>query len=158
MDTKRLLEGMFYIGEVSSLEPQTGMVRVVRSDKENKVSGELFVIQRGSSRSKDYWMPAEGELVRCLQLPNFSGKGTGDGFILGTFYSQADTPPAGASADTRVLSHPGDMVLNVGGTLTIHAGSLDVQGAGDVVASGISLTGHDQGGVVSGGSTTSCPQ
>ena len=71
MDTKRLLEGMFYIGEVSSLEPQTGMVRVVRSDKENKVSGELFVIQRGSSRSKDYWMPAVGDQVLCLQLPKF---------------------------------------------------------------------------------------
>ena len=29
---------------------------------------------------------------------------------------------------------------------------------GDVVASGISLTGHVHGGVVSGGSTTSGPQ
>ena len=129
MDTKRLLEGMFYIGEVSSLEPQTGMVRVVRSDKENKVSGELFVIQRGSSRSKDYgclrWV------IRCSVCScRIFRKRNRRWFILGTFYSQADTPPAGASADTRVLSHPGDMVLNVGGTLTIHAGSLDVQGAG----------------------------
>ena len=71
MDTKRLLEGMFYIGEVSSLEPQTGMVRVVRSDKENKVCGEKLVIKRGSSRSKEYWMPAVGDHVVCFQLPNF---------------------------------------------------------------------------------------
>ena len=59
---------------------------------------------------------------------------------------------------TRVLSHPGDMTLRIGGTLTIEAGTLDVRGGGDVVASGISLTGHVHGGVQSGGSTTSGPQ
>jgi phage baseplate assembly protein gpV len=158
MDTKQLLEGMLYIGDVSSVDPGTGMVRVVRSDKDNKVSGELAVLQRGSSSSKDYWLPAVGDQVLCLQLPNFSGKGTGDGFVLGTFYSKVDSPPDGAAAGTRVLNHPGDMIMTIGGTLTIHAGTLDIQGAGDVVASEISLKGHTHSGVETGGGSTGGPQ
>lgn len=158
MDIKRLLDGMLYIGDISSVDPGTGMVRVVRTDKSSKVSGELSVLQRGSSSSKDYWLPAVGDQVLCLQLPNFSGKGTGDGFVLGTFYSKVDVPPDGAAVGTRVLNHPGNMTMTIGGTLTIHAGTLDIQGGGDVVASGISLKGHTHGGVESGGGSTGTPQ
>ena len=80
------------------------------------------------------------------------------GWIVGACYSDVDMVPAGASGSTRVLSHPGDMTMRIGGTLTIEAGTLDIRGGGDVVASGISLTGHVHGGVQSGGSTTSGPQ
>lgn len=156
--TKSALENILFYGVVSSLEPTTGTVRVTREDKGNKVTDSLFVLQRGTKSTKDFWMPAVGDQVLCMQMPNFSGKGTGDGFVIGAFYSTVDAVPGSASATTRVVDHPGDMVLNIGGTLKITAGTLDVSGGGDVVASGISLNSHVHGGVKSGGSSTSGPQ
>ena len=50
-----------------------------------------------------------------------------------------------------MLTVPGDMTLNVGGTLSINSSG------GDVVVNGISLVHHVHGGVESGGSTTSGP-
>lgn len=141
------LDRLMFIGTVSSQNAGAGMVRVVREDKAGKVTAELAVLQRGTATSKDYWMPAVGDQVLCLQLPNFSGKGIGAGFVLGAFYSTVDTPPGGVAASTRVLDHPGDMMLTIGGKLTIKAGTLDISGGGDVVASGISLTGHTHTGV-----------
>lgn len=156
--TKNALENILFYGVVSSQNPGNGTVRVTREDKSDKVTAELMVLQRGTKSSKDFWLPAVGDQVLCLQTPNFSGKGTGDGFVLGAFYSAVDTVPNGASASTRVLTHPGDMIMQIGGTLRITAGTLDISGGGDVKASGISLNSHTHGGVMSGGSSTSGPQ
>lgn len=157
-DVKKELENMVFVGVVSSQNAAGGTVKVVRPDKGNKLTAELFVLQRGTHESKDYWLPAVGDQVLCIMLPNFSGRGTHDGFVIGAFYSSTDTPPGGAGTLSRVLDHPGDLTLNVGGTLTINAGTLAVQGGGDVVASGISLAGHVHGGVLPGGATTAGPQ
>nr|DAL33575.1 MAG TPA_asm: baseplate assembly protein [Caudoviricetes sp.] len=158
ISAKGLLENLIFIGNVSSLNPAQGTVRVTRPDKGDKVTSDMAVLQRGTKDSKDYWMPAVGDQVLCMQLPNFSGSGVGDGFVIGAFYSTVDGVPGGANATTRVLNHPGNVTMNIGGTLTIHAGTLDIVGGGDVVASGISLTKHVHGGVESGGGTTSGPK
>jgi len=143
---QRDLESMFFTGTVSTQNPNAGTVTVYRDDKETTAS-DLFVLQRGCASSKDYWLPAVGDKVLCIQTPNFGGKGAGEGYVLGSYYNDTDTTPSGASASTRVLNHPGDVILNVGGTFSVHAGTLDITGGGDVVASGRSLVGHTHTGV-----------
>lgn len=154
MDTniKKLLEKLIFYGTVCALTPKDGTVRVCREDKGNKVTNDMFVLQRGSSESKDFWMPAVGDQVLCIQMPNFSGAGVGDGFVLGTFFSSTDAPPGGADANTRVIDTPGNLKINIGGALQINASS------GDVVVNGISLVSHVHSGVTPGGSKTSTPE
>lgn len=145
-ETQRLLEGLFFVGTVSTQNPSDGIVSVYREDKD-KVTENLFVLQRGSASTKDFWIPSVGDKVLCIQTPNFGGKGVGEGYVLGSYYNDTDTAPGEASATTRVLNHPGDVILNVGGTFSVHAGTLDISGGGDVVASGRSLVGHTHTGV-----------
>lgn len=152
------LSEYIFVGLVSSIDAAHGTAVVTRPDRDGRTTAPLPVLQRGAKDTKDFWMPAIDDQVLCILLPNASGKGPSMGWIIGACYSDVDTVPAGASGSTRVLVHPGDMTLRIGGTLTIEAGTLDVRGGGDVVASGISLTGHVHGGVQSGGSTTSGPQ
>ena len=143
---------MIFIGNVSSTIPEEGKAVVTRLDREGVVTAPLSVINRGAAHDKDYWMPAIDDQVLCIMLPNRSGRGFSDGFIIGTFFSSADPTPDGADNGKRVLTVPGDMTLNVGGTLSINSSG------GDVVVNGISLVHHVHGGVVSGGSTTSGPE
>ena len=145
-ETQRLLEGLFFVGTVSTQNPSDGTVSVYREDKD-KVTENLFVLQRGSASTKDFWIPSVCDKVLCIQTPNFGGKGVGEGYVLGSYYNDTDTAPGEASATTRVLNHPGDVILNVGGTFSVHAGTLDISGGGDVVASGRSLVGHTHTGV-----------
>lgn len=145
-ETQRLLEGLFFVGTVSTQNPSDGTVSVYREDKD-KVTENLFVLQRGSASTKDFWIPSVGDKVLCIQTPNFGGKGVGEGYVLGSYYNDTDTAPGEASATTRVLNHPGDVILNVGGTFSVHAGTLDISGGGDVVASGRSLVRHTHTGV-----------
>lgn len=152
------LSEYIFVGLVSSIDAAHGTAVVTRPDRDGRTTAPLPVLQRGAKDTKDFWMPAIDDQVLCILLPNTSGKGPSMGWIVGACYSDVDTVPAGASGSTRVLSHPGDMTMRIGGTLTIEAGTLDIHGGGDVVASGISLTGHVHGGVQSGGSTTSGPQ
>lgn len=153
------LDNIIFIGRVSSLNVPEGTVVVTRPDKGGKTTAPLFVLQRGTSESKDYWMPGIDDQVACLLLPNISGKGAGTGFVLGAVYSSVDTPPAGAGEHSRVLDHKGDLTIRVSGTLSLETGALIARAsggsvviAGDVVASGVSLRRHTHPGD-SGGST-----
>lgn len=150
--TKTVLENLFFCGTVCSVTPDRATARVVREDKNNKTTGELFVLQHGSANVKDYWMPAVGDQVLCIQMPNYSGTGVGDGFILGTYYNSVDLPPGGAASDTRVLQTSGNLKMVIGGSLSIEAAG------GDVTVNGISLVNHTHGGVESGGSKTGKPE
>jgi phage baseplate assembly protein V len=76
------------VGTVSSIYPERCTARVFFEDK-NMVSKELPIVVRGAQDNKDYWMPAIGEQVLCLFLPN----GNGEGFILGAIYNDEDLPP-----------------------------------------------------------------
>lgn len=146
------LSDMVFIGNVSSTLPDEGKAIVTRLDRDGVVTAPLSVLNRGTASAKDYWMPAIDDQVLCIMLPNRAGRGFSDGFIIGTFFSQADPVPGGSGDGKRVLDVPGDMTLNVGGTLAINSSS------GDVVVNGISLVHHVHGGVQSGGGTTGTPK
>jgi phage baseplate assembly protein V len=83
-----ILMELIKTGRVSSVYPDRCTAKVVFSDRDDLVSGELQVVQTGSQDNKSYWMPTVGEQVVCLFPPN----GKGDGFILGTLYNDEDQP------------------------------------------------------------------
>lgn len=128
--TKTTLENLFFIGRVSSINPLTGCVTVTRPDKDDKVTGELMVLQRGTASTKEYWLPAVDDQVLCVMLPNFSGKGTGTGFVLGAFYSTVDVPME-SDPEARSIRFPdGSYVRYQGGNIEIHAtGDVTITGA-----------------------------
>lgn len=84
MDTN-FIKNIIRIGRVSSIDVNTNTARVAFSDKDDLVSGNLMIVNRGSMVDKDYWIPDIDEQVLCLMQPNASGKGLNDGFILGSF-------------------------------------------------------------------------
>lgn len=97
MDTNAI-RNLVRAGVVSSVNPAEGTVRVVFDDKDDMVSYDLPVLNRGSMRNKDYWLPDVGEQVVCLFAPN--GKNLNQGWILGSYFSDADAPQV-ASVDKR---------------------------------------------------------
>lgn len=85
MDTD-VIKRLVRVGRVSAVNPARMSARVVFVDMENTVSAELPVLCQGSLKRKQYWLPDIDEQVACLMMTNASGKGSNDGFILGTFF------------------------------------------------------------------------
>lgn len=139
MDTN-FIKNIIRIGRVSSIDVNTNTARVAFSDKDDLVSGNLMIVNRGSMVDKDYWIPDIDEQVLCLMQPNASGKGLNDGFILGSFFS-AEDPPQESSADVRavkfsdgtVVKHDrktGNLTINATGDISIIAGgAVTIKGA-----------------------------
>ncbi|HWR07745.1 phage baseplate assembly protein V [Sporomusa sp.] len=157
-----VLKNMVRVGRISSINPANGTVRVVFEDRKNDVSYDLPVLVRQSVKNKDYFMPDVGEQAVCLFLPN----GNAQGFCLGSFYSDVDTPPASDPNKRHITFEDGTSIEYDRGThtLTIQAqGPVNITAAGnvnvtgDVIANGVSLTTHIHGGVQSGASTTGQP-
>ena len=178
-----ILGRLIKIGEVSSIDPVNCTARVVFDDDDSLVSRPLKVIQRNSLKNKDFAMPAIGEDVVCVFLPN----ATEEGFIIGSFYAGAIKPPESTETKRTVLFADGTRVcydtatgsLSVTGAkaITLNApsvtldgnvaitGTLAVAGAvtadstvtasGDVVGAGISLQKHTHTGNL--GAPTSPP-
>lgn len=157
-----VLKNLIRVGRISSIDPDNATVRVVFEDRQNDVSYNLPVLVRQSQKNKDYFMPDVGEQVVCLFLPN----GNAQGFCLGSFYSDADTPPVNNPNKRHVRFEDGTSVEYNRGThvLTIQtqgtvnivaAGNINV--TGDVIADGISLKTHVHGGVEPGGGKTGQP-
>jgi|SRR5690606_8735122 len=96
--------GLIRIGRVSSVNPSACAARVVFEDREDTVSFELPIIVRGSQDTKDYWLPVPGEQVLCVFVNST------DGFIVGSFYSDADQPPAATPAKRCVTFPDGNSV------------------------------------------------
>lgn len=120
---------MIFVGIVSKRNDAEGRVTVTRPDRDNQQSAELAVLQRGTHGTKEYWMPAIGDQVVCLHLPNEGGKGSGVGYVLGAVYSDKDKP-AEQDADVRSTVFPdGSYVRYENGNIHIHA-------AGEVFISG----------------------
>ena len=121
MDTKTLLENLFFIGIVTELRPGEGMAVVRMPDHDDKPTAPLFVLQRGTAKTKHYWMPAIDEQVLCVRTPNFADKGMGEGFILGAIYSDVDAPMED-DAETRSVVFPdGSFIRYQKGEVSIHA-------------------------------------
>lgn len=97
------------IGVVVSVHPERHRVRVRFNDKDEMVSDELPVLVPGSLKNKAQCLPDENELVLCAFLPS----GEEAGFVLGSFYSEADKPLS-EDRDEYLLKIPG------GGCISIH--------------------------------------
>lgn len=83
-----LISQLIRTGKVSSINPANCTAKVVFEDLDNKVSGDLRLLMNKTQDDKDYWLPDIGEMVECLFLPI----GMSEGIILGSTYSEADTP------------------------------------------------------------------
>ena len=139
MDTN-FIKNIIRIGRVSSIDVSTNTARVAFSDKDDLVSGNLMIVNRGSMVDKDYWIPDIYEQVLCLMMPNKSGQGLNEGFIIGSFFSAEDGPQE-RSADVRaikfgdgtVIKHDrstGNLTINATGDISIiAAGTLTIRGA-----------------------------
>ena len=88
INNEKTIQNLFRVGKVSSVNPDNDTVRVVFPDKNNMVTAELPVLNRGSKVVKDYWLPDIGEQVLCLFLPN----GNSQGFCVGSYFSDVDAP------------------------------------------------------------------
>lgn len=135
MDIKRLIR----VGTVSSINAAAGTVRVAFAAQDDMVTYELPVITRGSKNNKDYWLPDVDEQVLCLFLPNTSGRGVCDGFVLGTFYSSVDAPVEN-SGDVHAVKYGDGTIIKHDrstGKLTINAtGDIDIIAGGKVTING----------------------
>lgn len=124
MGTDSLLQALsqyIFIGIVSQYGSQPGTVIVTRPDQEDRTSGELYVMSRGTKGTKDYWMPDIGDSVLCILLPNTSGSGPGEGFVIGAHYSDVDAP-AESDTNTRSIRYKdGSYIVNKSGAMEIHA-------------------------------------
>lgn len=128
MDIKRLIR----VGTVSSVNAAAGTVRVAFAAQDEMVTYELPVLTRGSKNNKDYWLPDVDEQVLCLFLPNVSGRGVCEGFVLGTFYSSVDAPVENSGdvhavkyGDGTIIKHDrstGKLIINATGDIDIIAG------------------------------------
>lgn len=135
MDIKRLIR----VGTVSSVNAAAGTVRVAFAAQDDMVTYELPVITRGSKNNKDYWLPDVDEQVLCLFLPNTSGRGVCDGFVIGTFYSSVDAPVEN-SGDVHAVKYGDGTIIKHDrstGKLTINAtGDIDIIAGGNVTING----------------------
>lgn len=135
MDIKKLIR----VGTVSSVNAAAGTVRVAFAAQDDMVTYELPVITRGSKKNKDYWLPDVDEQVLCLFLPNTSGRGVCDGFVLGTFYSSVDAPVE-SSGDVHAVKYGDGTIIKHDrstGKLTINAtGDIDIIAGGKVTING----------------------
>lgn len=142
MDTN-FIKNIIRIGRVSSIDVNTNTARVAFSDKDDLVSGNLMIVNRGSMVDKDYWIPDIDEQVLCLMLPNKSGLGLNEGFILGSFFSAEDAPQE-RSADVRAVKFGDGTVIKHDrstGNLTINnaTGDIDIIAGGTVTIKGATV-------------------
>ena len=90
------LADMVRVGHVVSTNNSQKTVRVQFPDLDDVVSHDLRVIFRRTGTDKDSGgLPDIGEQVVCLFLPS----GDETGFVIGSVYSQQNTPPPDSSQD-----------------------------------------------------------
>ena len=125
------IRDIFRIGKVSSVNGAACTVRVTFPDKDDMVSAELPIVVVGSHGTKGYWVPEVDTQVLCCFLPNPSGRGMNDGFVLGGFYSTED--PAGESdPKVRCIKLPDGCYIRFDGAGNVHihaTGNLTLTGA-----------------------------
>lgn len=130
-----VLENLFQIGKVVSVNDAAGTCRVVMPDADDMESFDLRVLQAKTHKDKQYIMPDVGEMVLCAFLPS----GNEQGFVLGAYYSATDPVPVttrdkwhvefkdGATIEydrkLHVLSAniPGDATIKTTGNITATA-------------------------------------
>jgi len=109
------LSDIIRIGTVSSINPKNCTAQVTFDDRQQTVSGDLFVLVPSTGSIKAYSMPAIGERVLCLYTPDSPSEGC----ILGSYYSTTRSPP---------ITNENKLHLNFGGGdfIEVGAGTVDV--------------------------------
>lgn len=95
---------MVKIGKVSSVDEKRGTARVLFPDRQDSVSGDLFVIMPFTLSGQVYYMPVVNERVVCI----FDDCGTG--FIIGSFYADSRQPVQGDKNMTYVNFNDGTIL------------------------------------------------
>lgn len=141
-------KNLIRIGRVSAVDAESGAVMVTYHDRDDSVTEALPLL------SEVYRMPKPGDLVLVLHL----GTGTEAGVVLGKYWNEENKPPESGEDLFRVDFDSVAFLRCQGGTVTLMAdgvtvngdlilnGSLTVSGSitagGDVVAGGVSLLNH----------------
>lgn len=127
-----IIKNLFRIGMISSVNVSNMTARVRFVDRDNTESYDLHILNRGSKTHKDYWIPSIDEQVLCCYLPAIGGSGVGEGFIIGSFFSDVDTPIKTGVGVRRIDFGDGSFVEHdtASGSITINAtGDVIIQGA-----------------------------
>lgn len=96
---------MVKIGKVSSIDEKRGTARVLFTDRENSVSGDLPVIVPFTLSGKVYYMPVINERVVCVYDES------GEGFILGSFYADNRLPSQGDKNKSYIDFNDGTVMM-----------------------------------------------
>lgn len=124
------IRDIFRIGKVSSVNGAACTVRVTFPDKDDMVSAELPIVVVGSHGTKGYWVPEVDTQVLCCFLPNPSGRGMNDGFVIGGFYSTED-PPEETDPKVRCIKLPDGCYIKFDG-----AGNIEIHATGNLTLTG----------------------
>ncbi len=84
-----ILNRIFALGKVVAIDEGKGLVRVKLEEHDNLTTYWLPVLYTKTQFDKEYWMPDIDEMVLCVFTPPSFERG----FVLGSFYTQEDTPP-----------------------------------------------------------------
>lgn len=120
------------IGKVSSTDPTTATVKVVFSDLDNMVSDDLPVVYPQANKNKAYAMPDVGENVLCI----FIEQGVGDGFCIGCFYTDTETPPTTDQEKVNYTFEDGTVLEY---DRKEHKLKADIKGNAEITAENVSL-------------------
>lgn len=125
------------IGRVSSVDPSNMTARVLFTDKDEDVSYDLPVLAMCARSNKEYHLPDIDTQVLCLFLPNTSSKGLTTGFVLGTFYSDVDTPAENGVGIKSIRFEDGSYVRYESGNIQVHAaGNIEITAVGNIKING----------------------
>lgn len=136
MDTN-IIKNLVRIGRVSSVDPSNMTARVLFTDKDEDVSYDLPVLAMCARSNKEYHLPDIDTQVLCLFLPNTSSKGLTTGFVIGTFYSEVDTPDENGAGIKSIRFDNGSYVRHEGGNIQVHAaGNIEITAVGNIKING----------------------
>ncbi len=105
------------VGLVSSVNQDTGMVRVTYPDRDREVTPELPFFKMGN----EYQMPEVNDMVLVLHLSNDSSMG----IVMGGFWNDEELPVSGTDVFRKGFSRDGRSFLRLAaGTLLLESPDL----------------------------------
>lgn len=118
-----IIKNLIRIGKVSSINAEKATVKVAYMDKDNMVSDDLQLVMLSAKDVKSYKMPSIGSVVLCIFLPNPSGNGLAQGYVIGEVYTEADKPVQNSVAVTAINFPDGSFIKYENGIIEINAAS-----------------------------------
>lgn len=91
-------ENIIHQGQVSSYDPVKHTARVAFDDWDGMVSGDLQILQPGSTRMRVKMPLQVGDHVLCL----FQANGLQEGYVIGTPYTSSNMPDSGSEYEFSV--------------------------------------------------------